>query len=113
MLFYEGNSFMKYMFRYIFFLALVCVALTACDAMEEVPHEHTVESWQMVESPTCTETGLASGNCSVCHVLMDTILPTVSHTLTKTVVSPTCTEEGLFNCNKLRREKQVFARNFL
>ena len=85
---------MKYIFRSIFLLALCCLALTACDAGEVIPHEHTVESWQTVEAPTCTQTGLASGSCSVCRIPMDMILPTVSHTLSKTVVSPTCTEVG-------------------
>ncbi|MBR6781689.1 MAG: hypothetical protein IKM33_00620 [Clostridia bacterium] len=84
---------MKYIFRYIFpLLVLLCGALTACDG--EISHEHTVESWQTVESPTCTETGLALGSCSVCHKIIDTVLPMPPHTLTETIVSPTCTEEG-------------------
>ena len=85
---------MKYIFRYIFpLLALLCGVLTACDG-EEIPHEHTVESWQTAESPTCTKEGLAVGRCSVCNETVDVLLQTISHTLTQTVVSPTCDTAG-------------------
>lgn len=58
---------------------------------------HTVESWDVIKEPTCTETGIMVGNCIYCGYEKEEIVDKKEHDLgvTKVIAEATCTSTGL------------------
>ena len=71
----------------------LCIALSGCDTAEG-EHEHWLEDWTTEKAPTCTEEGLATGECAGCGEKMSRALEKLPHTYTTSVVKATCETSG-------------------
>ena len=91
---------MKFRFKWLGTLLMaaalcgsLCGALGGCDTAGD-KHEHWVEDWETEKEPTCTETGLATGECAGCGEKMTRTLDKLPHSVSATVVAATCEKAG-------------------